>query len=394
MIVTTFAVGNTDYIARLNAVVAELNAMIAGNLSAGPATTNGLTLDYGLNANAIAIAVRNKDLANATVENPLFAIMRSASAVSAAFAMRTITAALSMTVSLGSTLGHGDNDTRWVYVYLIDNAGTIEVAVSSKYFGLQGIVSTTAEGGAGAADVASIMYSTTARASVAFLCIGRFKAPQTVAGTWATGWTNVEIWPFDVSNAGGTIDDTVIGGTTPAAGLFTELTASSTISAIGSGGVLSLKNGETEKAYITHASYSGGDGTRLHIATIGGSAPIRVVANSNGVELANGATSWSAVSDERSKVMGEFAPITDALNKLCTLRAGTGRFKWDAVDRRRVFLVAQDVQAVQPEAVDVDGDGMLAMRYTDVIPLLVAAMSQIKASFAGHEARIRALERA
>lgn len=203
MITTTFAAGQKDYVDRLNALIAELNAALTGSLSAGPATTNGLTLVYSLLANALTINVKTMALADATGSNPLYAIMRSATAGLGSFAMRTITSALSMSVSSGSTLGHANNDSRYTYVYLIDNAGVLEVAVSSKFFGVQGIVSTTAEGGAGGADSATVMYSATARANVAFLCVGRFKAPQAAAGTWVTATAAAEAWPFD--HAGGQI---------------------------------------------------------------------------------------------------------------------------------------------------------------------------------------------
>ena len=99
-----------------------------------------------------------------------------------------------------------------------------------------------------------------------------------------------------------------------------------------------------------------------------------------GVYLSGAATSWSAASDERRKDIIE--PITDAANKVSTLRAVIGKYKTDAEGTRRSFLIAQDVQAVLPEAVNVmeDKDGeLLGVQYTDVIPLLVAAIKELKA---------------
>jgi hypothetical protein len=101
-----------------------------------------------------------------------------------------------------------------------------------------------------------------------------------------------------------------------------------------------------------------------------------------GVYLSGAATSWSAASDERRKDIIE--PITDAANKVSQLRAVIGKYKTDAEGTRRSFLIAQDVQAVLPEAVNVmeDKDGeLLGVQYTDVIPLLVAAIKELKAEF-------------
>jgi len=108
-------------------------------------------------------------------------------------------------------------------------------------------------------------------------------------------------------------------------------------------------------------------------------------ANSNvsgGVNLANGATSWSAVSDINKKDIIE--PITNGLQKVSTLRAIIGKYKTDEEGTRRSFLIAQDVQAVLPEAVGqitdiTDGSMALGLSYTDVIPLLVASIKELKA---------------
>jgi len=98
---------------------------------------------------------------------------------------------------------------------------------------------------------------------------------------------------------------------------------------------------------------------------------------SNGVYLASGGTSWTSASDERKKDIVE--PITNAANKVSTLRAVIGKYKTDEEGTRRSFLIAQDVQAVLPEAVDASDHDNLGVQYTDVIPLLVAAIKELKA---------------
>lgn len=95
-----------------------------------------------------------------------------------------------------------------------------------------------------------------------------------------------------------------------------------------------------------------------------------------GVYLAYGGTSWTSTSDEKTKDIIE--PITDAANKVSTLRAVIGKYKNDDPNTRRSFLIAQDVQAVLPEAVS-ETDGVLGLSYTDTIPLLVAAIKELKA---------------
>jgi hypothetical protein len=109
-----------------------------------------------------------------------------------------------------------------------------------------------------------------------------------------------------------------------------------------------------------------------------------------GVQLGRSATSWSAGSDERIKDIIE--PITDAVTKVATLRAVIGKYKTDEVGTRRSFLIAQDVQAVLPEAVDDINPEKLGVRYTEVIPLLVAAIKEQQALITQLTDRIAALE--
>jgi len=110
-----------------------------------------------------------------------------------------------------------------------------------------------------------------------------------------------------------------------------------------------------------------------------------------GVYLAStSATSWSSLSDERTKDIIE--PISDAVAKVTSLRAIIGSYKNDETKKRRAFLIAQDVQKVLPEAVDSNKPDTLGLAYTDVIPLLVASIQELSAKNDALEARLAALE--
>ena len=114
-----------------------------------------------------------------------------------------------------------------------------------------------------------------------------------------------------------------------------------------------------------------------------------VMANANGVRLSSGGTSWASDSDERVKDIIE--PISNAAEKVSTLRAVIGKYKTDSDGTRRAFLIAQDVQAVLPEAV-FDEQGTLMLAYTETIPLLTAALQEALAEIANLKTRLTALE--
>lgn len=121
--------------------------------------------------------------------------------------------------------------------------------------------------------------------------------------------------------------------------------------------------------------------SQLNLFNTSDTAGIKVVAGFSfggvGVILNPGSTSWSSTSDEKTKT--DFKPIENGLNKVVSLRAITGRYKSDKDGTSRSFLIAQDVQSVLPEAVSINKeDGNLILRYTDVIPLLVASIKELK----------------
>lgn len=164
--------------------------------------------NIGLNAtvgsSALTINVLTANLATASTTDPILVSFRSSSVGSSSVNLRAITGSLSMVVSSGSTLGQTSGQPSYIWVYLIDNSGTLELAVSHSKYTEDALVSTTAEGGAGAADSATAIYSTTARSNVPLRLVGYLLNTQTTAGTWASTPTKYQIAPFD-SNVVNTI---------------------------------------------------------------------------------------------------------------------------------------------------------------------------------------------
>jgi hypothetical protein len=95
-----------------------------------------------------------------------------------------------LVISSGSTLGTTNAVQSDIAVLAINNAGTIELAAVNLAGGTDlsetNLISTTAEGGAGAADSATVVYSTTARSNLAYRVIGIIRSTQATAGTWVT----------------------------------------------------------------------------------------------------------------------------------------------------------------------------------------------------------------
>ena len=189
---------------------------------------------------------------------------------------------------------------------------------------------------------------------------------------------------------------------TPSSGTATNLTGTASININGTVGATTANTGAFTSLTTTGQALIGG-------ASIGASANAFYGANGNGINynrntnnaagkywssgpdngnnfvvfnqavagvyVTDGGTSWTALSDERFKDIIE--PITNAAAKVSTLRTVIGKYKTDDVNKRRAFVIAQDVQKVFSEAVDAQNPKQLGVQYSDLIPLLIAAINEL-----------------
>lgn len=155
-------------------------------------------------ASALTVELKTQDGGDPAAGDACWIGFRNSTATNGSYVFREVTSAASLTVSSGSTLGTANGVESDLFVYAIDNAGTIELAIAGSNFIDEGtLVSTTAEGGAGAADDGATLYSTTARSNVAARLIGRITSTQATAGTWASSPTELSVHVLPVTSGGG-----------------------------------------------------------------------------------------------------------------------------------------------------------------------------------------------
>lgn len=177
-----------------------------GGISAAKIGSDALSSDGFLNiglsasvsANILTIALKQSDGStdpSATVPSKIG--FRSSTATSGGYAIRSVTSALSLAITNGSTLGTVSGVPTYLYVYAVDNGGTIVLAVSgNNYFQDGSIRDTTAEGGAGAADDGFTLYAASTLSSKSIRLIGRILISEVTAGAWASSPTEVTVSPF------------------------------------------------------------------------------------------------------------------------------------------------------------------------------------------------------
>lgn len=159
-----------------------------------------LTLTATVAASALTVAIKTKGGGDASATNPILFKFRNAAAGTGDYTTVALTAALSLVASSGSTLGTVSGVAHRLYVGVANDGGTLRLFVYNPYntatgppvihslIGLQDdlVYSSTAEGGAGGADSAQVLYSSTAFSSKAIKILGYIESTQATAGTWAT----------------------------------------------------------------------------------------------------------------------------------------------------------------------------------------------------------------
>jgi hypothetical protein len=154
----------------------------------------------------------------------------------------------------------------------------------------------------------------------------------------------------DSTNRGSVVMARTTAATTGVAGTLVAYNGSNAIC-----GFDFQANGANNSGYIGSYTYSAGSFVQ-------------------GPYLNTGGTSWTTASDENLKDIIE--PITNGVEKLSDLRTVIGKYKTDPDGTRRVFMIAQDVQKVLPEAVGEDANGHLGLNYQDMVPVLVKAIQE------------------
>jgi hypothetical protein len=140
------------------------------------------------------------------------------------------------------------------------------------------------------------------------------------------------------------------------------------------------------------------DGGIGYVGHINSSSVFQIAYNStsSGVQLSSGATSWGTFSDSRLKnITGTY---TNALNDIAQIQPVKFTWKSDEDNKPQVGVVAQSVENVVPEAVDsttIEMDGTekyLTVRYTELIPLMIASIQELKAELDSVKAELQTLK--
>ena len=151
---------------------------------------------------------------------------------------------------------------------------------------------------------------------------------------------------------------------------------------------------ETNAVTFVENGGSGNNAASYVVRTNAATGGTGVTSVSGGVALVNGATSWSSYSDLRLK--HDVVPVTNAIESV--LKIDPIFFKWNdrpEDQQRSIGVSAQSVEKVFPELIDRSGiydveGGAMQVRYTELIPVLLASIQEQQAIIESLKARLDA----
>ena len=116
-----------------------------------------------------------------------------------------------------------------------------------------------------------------------------------------------------------------------------------------------------------------------------------VVSNTGtGVYIDYASTSWSSTSDESIKE--NIKPLENVLDKIKDYKCIEYNLIDDETKGKKIGFIAQDWENDFAPIISKDDDGLLGMKYTETIPILLKAIQELKADNDSLKARIETLE--
>lgn len=171
-----------------------------------------------VSSNALTITLNGNDGNALSSTNPGYFSSRSATAATGTQDVLTLTSSPTLTISSGSTMGFANATAGRLWIVGFNDAGTFRVGAVNALSGTSilalrdnVLASSTAEGGAGAADSAQIIYTGTAVTSkgMRILCYLDYGSGLTTAGTWASAPTLLQMFGPGVPKPGDVVQKLV-----------------------------------------------------------------------------------------------------------------------------------------------------------------------------------------
>lgn len=211
--------------------ISSATAVINPNWLNGFALINGYVA-CSVGSSALTIAIKTIGGGDPSSSSPVTVLFRDVTSATGDYTSLVLTAATSLVISSGSTLGFTNATAGRIWIVGFNDGGTFRLGAINCLSGTsvyplrnETLASSTAEGGAGAADSSQVIYTGTAVSNKALriLAYAEWSSGLTTAGTWDAVPTKIQLFGTGVSLPGESVQQvtSIVTSSTSGTGTFT-----------------------------------------------------------------------------------------------------------------------------------------------------------------------------
>lgn len=212
-----------------NGQVIGAASLLSSALAMGQPINLGLTAS--VSSNQLTVNITGANGSAPSPVNPVLIPFRSATLATGTPTIDSLQSALSITVNSGNTLGTTSGVAARIWIYAIDNGGTVVIGLmtcsnaTAIFSCSDDLLYNTAAGTSGGSSNGTLYGSTGSLSGKAVRIIGYLEATEATAGTWATAPSKIQLFGPGVKKPGDVIQTVTASTSTNSNSPTTSFTA-------------------------------------------------------------------------------------------------------------------------------------------------------------------------
>jgi hypothetical protein len=162
-----------------------------------PYEISNCSIATSVGSGALTIALKDSSGSDPSAGSACKIGFRDSTSATGTYAQVSVSGGVSLVVSNGSAVGCTASAACVLYVYAVNNAGTVVLGVINGSLDEGSVQSSTAEGGSGGADSSGILYTTASQSNKAIRLMARITITPGASFAWTANSAEISSRPFD-----------------------------------------------------------------------------------------------------------------------------------------------------------------------------------------------------